>query len=109
METVPDFATAVQSIMSTTFVAPQYFIMAGSGPNEGVVITADRALPAQAASPKPYLSMNALAPQVGSWFIVQTNDRSWEPPEDSRRSTIPARSSRVCMSLPLDGPALSAP
>lgn len=81
LATVPDFQTALQKINSTSFMAPQYFIMSGSQPYEGAVVSMDR-LAAQSLPDTP--PVRFLGP--GShWYLLQTNDDVNKLPADPRR------------------------
>jgi len=84
METTPDFKTAVEKIYAAKFMAPQYFIMSGSGAFEGAVLTIDRlgkhkGLPD--TPPVQYVSNSSDT----AWHLVQTNDDQLGTPLDSRR------------------------
>lgn len=79
LETSPDFKTAVNSIYNTKFMAPMYFIMSGTGPFEGVVITVDRLGQHQPSTP----AIQTVAPQA--WHLVQTNDDLLGQAADQRR------------------------
>jgi hypothetical protein len=86
IETTPDFKTAVERIYSAKFMAPQYFIMAGSGAFEGAVVTVDRlgrhkGLPD--TPPIQYVSNSS----KDSWHLVQTNDDLLKKALDKRRPT----------------------
>merc|ERR1712079_860395 len=84
MEYVPDFEDAVQQIYAVNYMAPQYFIMSGPGPYEGVVLTIDRGgVHDENTPPIQTISNNA----SGLWHLVQTNDDLLHKPQDSRRST----------------------
>jgi len=90
METVPDFETAVQELYKANYMAPQYFIVAGTKPYEGAVITVDRGGVHKASSPKiTRLSSELTAIKDGEsykgWHIIQTNDDLDHLPLDYRR------------------------
>jgi len=79
METTPDYKTAVQRLYSAVFMAPQYFIVAGTGPYEGAVLTIDRLGQHQPSTPP----IQRIGP--GAWHLVQTNDDLLSAPGDDRR------------------------
>lgn len=85
MKNTATYQAAQAIIMATKFMAPSYFVMAGAGPWEGAIITADREVPTDLGYPAPFLSANVLSPSIGRWYFVQTNDELWGPPEDDRR------------------------
>lgn len=70
LETVPHFSDAVAKLNATSFVAPQYFILSGMGPSEGVVLTVDRLGEHLPSSPRAMKVGNSGT----SWHLVQTND-----------------------------------
>jgi hypothetical protein len=71
METIGDFEKASSALYGSKFMAPQYFIMAGSKPYEGTVLTIDRLGKHEDSTPEPA----RLAEHPGTaWHIVQTND-----------------------------------
>jgi len=80
LATVPDFQTALRKINSTSFMAPQYFIMSGSQPYEGAVVSMDR-LAAESLPNTP--PVRFLGP--GNWYLLQTNDDVNKLPADPRR------------------------
>jgi len=83
MEQTPDYATALNQIYSAQFMAPQYFIISGSGPYEGAVVTVDRmGKHAPGTPPIQYLGSS-----TNDWHLVQTNDDINGYPADSRRPT----------------------
>jgi len=73
---VNSFDEAVQAISKTSLVAPSYVIMSGANPGEGVVVTRNRFDVADLWK----LDLNA-----NRWFLVETNDDHWLPPDDDRR------------------------
>lgn len=85
LEEVPDFTTAVQRLAESAFMAPSYFLVAGAAPWEGAQITADRE-----GHHLPYSNVEVLSPQIGRWFVVQTNEDAWGPPKDHRRPSAMA-------------------
>jgi len=98
METTPDFKTAVEKIYSAKFMAPQYFIMSGSGAFEGAVLTIDRlgkhkGLPD--TPPIQYLSNSSNT----AWHLVQTNDDQLGIPLDSRRPVANYELSQVTQKI----------
>jgi hypothetical protein len=71
MDTVPDFETAVSKIYSAKYIAPSYFIMAGAGPYEGVVLTVDRL--GQHLDKTPNMSRLDKSKSDG-WHLYQSNE-----------------------------------
>lgn len=84
METTPDFTTAVDKIYATRFIAPQYFIMSGSKPYEGAVLTIDR-LGQHASMPETPPIQRVGNTSSAAWNLVQTNDDLLKEPLDPRR------------------------
>ncbi|XP_063281897.1 N-acylethanolamine-hydrolyzing acid amidase-like [Pelobates fuscus] len=74
-----DFQSAVLHLSVTPIIAETYYIMAGTQPKEGVVITRNRNGPAD---------IWPLDPLYGEWFHVETNYDHWTnpPPTDDRRT-----------------------
>ena len=72
-----DFKLAVTTLSSTPLIASSYIIVAGIGPNEGVVITRGR----PRATDMWWLGSNH------TWFLLETNYDHWEsvPSFDDRR------------------------
>jgi len=92
METTPDFETAVEKLYNLKLMAPSYFIVAGSQPYEGAVITTDVGSTHEANTPL----VTRLSDSTGGiqlkhgkaftdWKIIQTNDDQNKPPFDTRR------------------------
>jgi hypothetical protein len=78
-----DFTTAVNTLATTRFICPMYFIMAGGGPYEGAVISVDR-MEHQLDTPGLQLLNET------NWNQVQTNDDTNKDPIDARRPGIVA-------------------
>jgi len=70
MDTVPHFKDAVAKINATKFMAPMYFIMSGTGPFEGAVLTIDRMANHTSSTPPVVKVSNTST----GWHLVQTND-----------------------------------
>jgi hypothetical protein len=88
MEYAADFDTARKIFRETPFAAPQYFILAGSEPYAGSIITVDRYGKLEQGTPP---EMRLRAPEADSmgthtWHLVQPNDDSNKVPIDGRRS-----------------------
>mmetsp|Transcript_59314 Transcript_59314/g.127463 ORF Transcript_59314/g.127463 Transcript_59314/m.127463 type:complete len:415 (+) Transcript_59314:80-1324(+) len=81
MEQVPDFETALQTLWTTKWAAPQYFIMTGAKPWEGAVLSLDRLGAHEASSPSPV----RLSQNESRWHLVQTNDDRNAFSSDPRR------------------------
>uniref|UniRef100_A0A8C0GRB3 N-acylethanolamine acid amidase n=1 Tax=Chelonoidis abingdonii TaxID=106734 RepID=A0A8C0GRB3_CHEAB len=74
-----DFQAAVLKLAATPIIADVYYIVAGTSPKEGVVITRNRRGPAD---------IWPLEPTAGAWFRVETNYDHWTtPPPFDHRST----------------------
>jgi len=67
---------AVKAISSPSLVAPAYIIVSGANPGEGVVITRNRF---------DVADLWKLDLHENRWFLVETNDDHWLPPQDDRR------------------------
>jgi len=83
MEQTPDFDDAVHALSTARFAAPQYFIVAGSRPFQGAVVSVDRGghlLPG--TPPVQYVHQGKK-----DWFLIQTNDDLLAEPKDGRRET----------------------
>ncbi|MEE6509755.1 hypothetical protein FKM82_027716 [Ascaphus truei] len=77
-----DFQSATLQLSRTPIIAEVYYIMAGTMPREGVIISRDRSGPAD---------IWPLDPIHGEWFHVETNYDHWTtpPPHDDRRCGLP--------------------
>jgi len=93
LEQVPDFESAVKAWETVDLNAPNYFILAGSEPYQGAVITRDRMGNHEASTPPT----QRLSAEEGIWHLVQTNDDLLSPPLDARRE---AALTRLSVSLP---------
>jgi hypothetical protein len=81
MENTPDFQSAKMQLYSAPLMAPQYFIISGSNPYEGAVLTLDRLGQHSPQSPPIQMVTNA----ENAWHLVQTNDDLLSYPKDKRR------------------------
>ncbi|XP_053559375.1 N-acylethanolamine-hydrolyzing acid amidase [Bombina bombina] len=74
-----DFESAALQLSKTPIIAEVYYIMGGTKPREGLVITRNREGPAD---------IWPLDPLRGQWFHVETNYDHWTtpPPSDDRRT-----------------------
>ncbi|KAM5193576.1 N-acylethanolamine-hydrolyzing acid amidase-like [Mantella aurantiaca] len=74
-----DFEAAALHLSKTPIIADTYYIMGGTKPREGLVITRNRNGPAD---------LWPLDPQNGEWFHVETNYDHWTTPPafDDRRT-----------------------
>ncbi|GAB1289850.1 Ceramidase [Apodemus speciosus] len=74
-----NFEAAVYTLAKTPLIADVYYIVGGTSPKEGVVITRDRGGPAD---------IWPLDPLNGAWFRVETNYDHWKPApkRDDRRT-----------------------
>ncbi|XP_037685931.1 N-acylethanolamine-hydrolyzing acid amidase [Choloepus didactylus] len=75
-----NFEAAVFKLAKTPIIADVYYIIGGTSPQEGVVITRNRGGPAD---------IWPLDPLNGAWFRVETNYDHWRPAPktDDRRTT----------------------
>uniref|UniRef100_A0A8C3X4S6 N-acylethanolamine-hydrolyzing acid amidase n=1 Tax=Catagonus wagneri TaxID=51154 RepID=A0A8C3X4S6_9CETA len=74
-----NFEAAVYKLAKTPLIADVYYIVGGTTPREGVVITRDRSGP---------VDIWPLDPLNGAWFRVETNYDHWKPaPERDDRRT----------------------
>jgi len=88
METEPDFLVAVDKLKAARLMAPQYFIMAGSSPYQGAVLTIDRLDQKLPITPPTQL----LSKHPGSRHLVQTNFDLLAPDWDfTQRQTMTDR------------------
>jgi hypothetical protein len=81
METTPDFKEAVKLLSSADFIAPQYFVVSGTGPFEGVVITRDRLGEHDPSTPP----IQKVSKEDPGWHLLQTNDDITGESADVRR------------------------
>jgi len=79
MEATATYSDAVDKAYQSSWMAPQYFVMAGAGPYEGASITIDRLGAHEPETPLPQ--------KLGQdrWHLVQTNDDLNHPAKDIRR------------------------
>ncbi|XP_077384932.1 N-acylethanolamine-hydrolyzing acid amidase-like [Festucalex cinctus] len=70
LEEAEDFQDAVLRLSKIPIITGVYYIVGGTRPGEGVVITRDRAGPAD---------IWPLDPASGGWFRVETNFDHWRP------------------------------
>lgn len=82
-QTAPTFATAVKTASSTDLSAASYFVLSGTAPGEGALITRDR--DAHAAGATDVYRLDAAA---GRWYLLETNYDHSKPtsPTDDRRA-----------------------
>ncbi|XP_031326744.1 N-acylethanolamine-hydrolyzing acid amidase isoform X1 [Camelus dromedarius] len=74
-----NFEAAVYKLAKTPLIADVYYIVGGTTPKEGVVITRNRGGPAD---------IWPLDPLNGAWFLVETNYDHWKPvPKGDDRRT----------------------
>lgn len=65
---------ALEVIVNTPTIAPAYAILAGTQPGEGAVVSRDRDT-----------AVDVWTLSDDRWFLVETNDDHWKPPNDDRR------------------------
>jgi len=76
LQTVESFDDALMVVSTAHLIAPVYITMAGVKAGEGAVVTRNRTVADD---------VWRLDPDNGRWFVLQTNDDHWRPPEDRRR------------------------
>mmetsp|Transcript_30674 Transcript_30674/g.70850 ORF Transcript_30674/g.70850 Transcript_30674/m.70850 type:complete len:405 (+) Transcript_30674:64-1278(+) len=112
MVTTPDFESALRTMNATSFMAPQFFIMAGSKPYEGAVISMDRLV---ANSDPNTPAVRGFGPDT--WYLLQTNYDSNKLSLDPRRpATVALLDNHSAFSTSIDfvwsmilGPTLHNP
>eukprot|EP00420_Gonyaulax_spinifera_P034688 CAMPEP_0197877198 /NCGR_PEP_ID=MMETSP1439-20131203/5967_1 /TAXON_ID=66791 /ORGANISM="Gonyaulax spinifera, Strain CCMP409" /LENGTH=402 /DNA_ID=CAMNT_0043496529 /DNA_START=69 /DNA_END=1277 /DNA_ORIENTATION=+ len=75
-----DYHAAIKRVQEANFNAPQYFILSGQEPWQGVSIEIQRGL-----QPAGEEMMVSLSEKDNKWFLIQTNDQIRQPPRDPRR------------------------
>ncbi|XP_007495753.1 N-acylethanolamine-hydrolyzing acid amidase [Monodelphis domestica] len=96
LEEAEDFEAAVIKLAKMPIIADVYYIVGGTSPKEGVVITRNRGGPAD---------IWPLDPTNGQWFRVETNYDHWKPPpiwDDRRTPAIKALNSTGQENINLD-------
>ncbi|XP_044536210.1 N-acylethanolamine-hydrolyzing acid amidase [Gracilinanus agilis] len=96
LEEAEDFEAAVIKLAKIPIIADVYYIVGGTSPKEGVVITRNRGGPAD---------IWPLDPTNGQWFRVETNYDHWKPPpkwDDRRTPAIKALNSTGQENINLD-------
>lgn len=73
MEYAPDFEAARDKLANTQMIAPAYFILGGTKPGEGVVITRNREV--NGTDIWPMTDKTA-----GGWYVLETNYDHWKKP-----------------------------
>nr|H0VCJ6.3 RecName: Full=N-acylethanolamine-hydrolyzing acid amidase; AltName: Full=Acylsphingosine deacylase NAAA; Contains: RecName: Full=N-acylethanolamine-hydrolyzing acid amidase subunit alpha; Contains: RecName: Full=N-acylethanolamine-hydrolyzing acid amidase subunit beta; Flags: Precursor [Cavia porcellus] len=76
-----DFEASVYKLAKTPLIADVYYIVGGTAPGEGVVVTRNRGGPAD---------IWPLDPLNGAWFRVETNYDHWKPVPKSDDRRTPA-------------------
>jgi len=76
LETTTSYSDAVKYLSNVHLTAPCYIIIAGTRPNQGIVITRDR------MDTKDKWTMKEA---IGGWYLLETNYDHWGPPGDDRR------------------------
>lgn len=81
MQEAKDYEDAKRMLSKTRLLAPVYFILGGTKPGEGSVITRDR-------DDYNVVNLGSSATGSGSWYLVQTNYDHWKEPPffDDRRT-----------------------
>ncbi|XP_045202882.2 acid ceramidase-like [Mercenaria mercenaria] len=73
MEYAPDFAAARDKLANTQLIAPAYFILGGTKPGEGAVITRNR----EVNGTDVWMMTDKTA---GGWYVLETNYDHWKKP-----------------------------
>jgi len=76
LETIPDYPTALKMVTDTQLIAPVYITIAGVSAGQAAVVTRNRTV-ADDVWP--------IDTTEGRWWVLETNDDHWKPPEDHRR------------------------
>ncbi|XP_042226882.1 acid ceramidase-like isoform X2 [Homarus americanus] len=81
MEEVENYEEAQTRLIKTRLLAPVYFILGGTQPGQGCIITRDR-------DNSNLLTLGSTKTGSGSWYLVQTNYDHWKKPPffDDRRT-----------------------
>ena len=77
LEHVPTYEEALERLQTTPLISPAYLIIAGTQTGEGAIISRERNGPAD--------TWQLSEEDEHTWFLVQTNDDHWLPPDDGRR------------------------
>ncbi|XP_037569256.1 acid ceramidase-like [Dermacentor silvarum] len=79
MENETSYDTAKAMLSTSKLIAPVYFILGGTRPGEGAIITRDRN--------SDEADVYTLSDAADKWFVLQTNYDHWKPPPsyDDRR------------------------
>ncbi|CAB3402631.1 unnamed protein product [Caenorhabditis bovis] len=86
LETKDSFEEAVDALSKTHLFSPSYIIVAGTKPNEGVIISRNRWNAAD---------IYRLEFEKKRWFLVETNFDHWKGDRDERRLTAIAQLKRI--------------
>jgi len=93
LETNTTFYDALETLQHTPLIAAVYLTAAGIKEGEAVIITRDRADPAD---------VWFIIPPV--WYVLETNDDHWKPPADGRRDAANKGMSKLSVAtVTLDG------
>ena len=78
MENSTSYTDAVNLLSSSDLIAPAYFILGGTEPDEGIVITRDQF---------ELINLWKLDTKNNIWYLLETNYDHWVPPpaNDDRR------------------------
>nr|CAB3223328.1 acid ceramidase-like [Phallusia mammillata] len=79
LEKSNSYEEAVDMLSNTEILAPVYYIVGGSKPGQGAIITRDR---------QSLTNMYSMAPDKGMWYVLETNYDNWTDPPffDDRRT-----------------------
>lgn len=88
LEDAVDYNDALARLQTTTLIAPSYFIIAGTGNGQGAVVSRERDSAVD--------TWTIDTTDSNRWFLVQTNDDHWLPPQDSRRNATNEHMKACC-------------
>jgi len=74
-EQIDSYDRALQVLQNAPMLAPAYAIIAGAEQGQGAVVTRDM-----------NAAVDTWTTSEKEWFLVETNDDHWKPPDDTRRN-----------------------
>lgn len=87
LETAPSYHDAIAMLNSTSLIAPAYYIVGGSAPGEGAVVTRSRDAPDDESHGEGIWSIgDGTTPSAREWWRLETNFDHWGVAKDGRRS-----------------------
>lgn len=91
LESPLDYDNALHRLATTPLIAPGYHTIAGTHSGQGAVVSRSR----NTAVDVWTIHKNS-SKQDGAWFLVQTNDDHWLPPQDERREATNRNMNSSC-------------